>query len=287
VDKAIKAIENSGYSGYVSGIGTAAYNNVGYISFNYKGGKSVFLTKIAAVNNKVQQIVATQTQDNMSEYDKELSLHDYLATNTKYDYDNAIKNTIPDDSFTAYGALITGTAVCEGYAEAMYKLLSQAKITAYIINGYGNGVAHEWNLVNIQGGLYHLDATFDSPVSTSGKVITHNYFNVNDAEISKDHTWDSSYYPKTYAVAANYFVINNLMANNKSKYYEIIKQQLINKNPVITIRTSAYEPTSYSADELMKVLKDNLNIDYVDTSKGYTFSYDEASCVIEINVAYK
>ena len=218
VDKAIKIVETSGYSGYVSGISTAAYNNVGYITFNYKGDKNSFLTKIAAVNAKVQQIVASQVQPNMSDYDKELALHDYLANNTNYDYNNVVSDTIPDDSFTAYGALIKGTAVCEGFAEAMYKLLSQAQMKAYIINGYGNGVPHEWNLVNINGGIYHLDPTFDTPVSTGGKVITHNYFNVNDEEISKDHNWDlTAGYPKTYAIAANYFVVNNLMADNKSK----------------------------------------------------------------------
>jgi transglutaminase/protease-like cytokinesis protein 3 len=148
-------------------------------------------------------------------------------------------------------------------------------------------VAHEWNLVNINGGLYHLDATFDAPVSASGKVITHNYFNVNDAEISKDHSWDTSAYPKAYAIAANYFVLNNLMADNKSKYYEIIKNQLIAKSSVITIRTASYDANTYAADVLMKVLKDNPNINYVDTAKGYSFSYDAASCVIEIDVSYK
>ena len=56
---------------------------------------------------------------------------------------------------------------------------------------------------------------------------------------------------------------------------------------MITIRTATYDTNTYTADVLMKVLKDNPNINYVDTAKGYSFSYDEASCVIEIDVNYK
>lgn len=286
-DKVIKVVETSGYSGYVTGIQYAISNNVAYIYFQYKGGSANFLTKSNAVDASVKSIVNKVVTADMSDYDKELTLHDYVVNNVDYDYANLVKNTIPEDSYTAYGALIKGVAVCEGYAEAMNKLLTAAGVTSYIINGLGNGVAHEWNLVNIHGGMYHLDATFDDPVSTTGKIITHNYFNVNDDQISKDHTWNNSDYPISKAVAGNYFVVNNLMANNKSKYYEIIKNELINKSPVIDIRTPSYEPNTYTSDAILKILKDNSAIDYVDTTLGYSFSYDPASCVIEIGMNYK
>lgn len=286
-DKVIKIVETSGYSGYVTGIQYAISNNVGYIYFQYKGGSANFLTKSSAVDASVKSIVSSVVTANMSDYDKELALHDYVVNNVDYDYANLVKNTIPDDSYTAYGALIKKVAVCEGYAEAMNKLLTAAGVTSYIINGFGNGVAHEWNLVNIQGGIYHLDATFDDPVSTKGKVITHNYFNVNDTQVSKDHTFNNADYPISKAVAANYFVVNNLLASNKSKYYEIIKNELINKSPVIDIRTSSYDPNTYNSDAVLKVLEENKAINNVDTTLGYSFSYDPATCVIEIGMNYK
>ncbi|MBC8062667.1 MAG: hypothetical protein H7Y18_18700 [Clostridiaceae bacterium] len=286
-DKVMKVIETSGYAGYVSGIQYSIVNNVAYIYFQYKGGSASFLTKSSAVDTTVSSIVNKTITDNMSDYDKELALHDYLVNNVAYDYANLVKNTIPEDSYTAYGALVKGVAVCEGYAEAMHKLLTLAGVDNYIINGFGDGVAHQWNLVNIQGGIYHLDATFDDPISTSGQVITHNYFNVNDVQISKNHTWNSADYPKSTAVVANYYTFNKLLASNKSKYYEIIKNQLIKKNPVISIKTSSYDPKTYTSDALLKVLKDNKGIDYVDMTSGYSFSYDPDSSVIEIGVNYK
>lgn len=286
-DKVMKVVETSGYAGYISGIQYTLANNVAYIYFQYKGGSANFLTKSKAVDASVSSIVNKVVTSGMSDYDKELALHDYVVNNVDYDYTNLVKNTIPDDSYTAYGALINGVAVCEGYAEAMNKLLTKAGVISYIINGFGNGVAHEWNLVNIQGGIYHLDATFDDPISTTTKVITHNYFNVNDVQVSKDHTWNNADYPISRTIAANYFNVNDLMASNKSKYYEIIKNQVINKSLIIDIRTSAYEPNTYTSDTVLKVLKDNPSINYVDVTLGYSFSYDPASCVIEIIMNYK
>ena len=286
-EKVMKVVETSGYAGYVSGIQYSVVNNVAYIYFQYKGGSANFLTKSAAVDASVSSIVSKVVTVGMTDYDKELALHDYVVNNVDYDYANLVKNTIPDDSYTAYGALIKGVAVCEGYAEAMNKLLTKAAVLSTIINGFGNGVAHEWNQVNIQGGIYHVDATFDDPISTTTKVITHNYFNVNDAQLSKDHTWDNADYPVSTAIAANYFIVNNLSASNKSKYYDIIKNQIINKNPIIDIRTSTYDPNIYTSATVLNVLKDNPTIDFVDTTLGYSFSYDPASCVIEIVMNYK
>ena len=285
--EAMKVIETSGYAGYLSGIEYGVSNNVGYIYFKYKGDVASFLTKSKAVDGIVKDIVAKVVNSSMSDYDKELALHDYVVNNVSYDYVNLMKNTIPDDSYTAYGALLKGVAVCEGYAESMYKLLRAAEVKSYIINGFGNGVAHEWNLVNINGGIYHLDATFDDPISATNKVITHNYFNVNDVQISKDHTWNNLDYPKSTAVAANYFNVNNFFANNKSKYYDIVKNELIKKSTTIDIRTGNYDTNVYTSDVILKVLKDNPGIDFVDTSKGYSFSYDPSSNVVEFNISYK
>ena len=286
-DKVMRVVETSGYAGYVSGIQYSIYNNVAYIYFQYKGGSENFLTKSKAVDTIVKSIVSKVVTATMSDYEKEVALHDYVINSVDYDYANLLKNTIPEDSYTAYGSLIKKVAVCEGYAEAMNKLLTTAGVNSYIINGLGNGVAHEWNLVNIDGGIYHLDATFDDPISTEGKVLTHNYFNVNDEQMSKNHNWNSADYPISTAIAANYFTVNDLLASNKSKYYEIIKKEIIKRNTVISIRTSAYDPLTFTSDAVTKILKDNKEINYINTTSGYTYSYDQTTNVIQIGIKYK
>jgi transglutaminase/protease-like cytokinesis protein 3 len=138
----------------------------------------------------------------MSDYEKELALHDYLVNNCKYD-PRVLAGNIPDssdDTYNAYGALINGTAVCQGYADAMYRLLKAVGIENMMVLGtVSDGVQtvdHAWNIVKIGGQCYQLDSTFDDPsYKDGGSHPTHDYFNVTDDFLSRDHTWDKSKYP--------------------------------------------------------------------------------------------
>ena len=63
-----------------------------------------------------------------------------------------------DDTFTAYGALAEGSAASEGYALALKALCSEVGLDARIVNGRWNGISHRWNLVEVEGSWYHVDA---------------------------------------------------------------------------------------------------------------------------------
>jgi transglutaminase/protease-like cytokinesis protein 3 len=86
--------------------------------------------------------------------------------------------------------------VCEGYSYAMKLLLNAVNIECKVITGSANG-PHAWNLVKLGGSYYHVDVTFDDPVVNGGtmNVLRHDYFNLTDDEIKKDHTWDTTKYP--------------------------------------------------------------------------------------------
>ena len=286
-DNAIKIANDSGFSGYITNIEYSIDKNIAYIHFNYKGGKDHYLASINAVNSKVQEIVNAVVKPDMSDYDKELALHDYVVNNVNYDYENLVAGSIPDDSYTAYGALIKGTAVCQGYAESMYRLLNKAGIKTFMVTGSGNNVPHAWNIVSIGGDYYHLDATFDDPVSSSGNKPTYNYFNLSDAQISKDHSFNTANYPKCTSTLANYFVVNNLIANNKTDFYNIIKKGLLNKSPVIRCKTTAYSPSIYTPNIISDILRDNPKINYLNLTKGFFYNYDPNSFVMEIYMTYK
>lgn len=118
----------------------------------------------------------------LSEFDRELYLHDYLIKICEYNKDvsSSYDNWIP---FTIYGAMVNGNAVCEGYAKAMEYMLARVGIHCVTVNGYGKETLHKWNIVNIEGLWYHLDATWDD-IST----VTYDFFNVDDETISYDHT---------------------------------------------------------------------------------------------------
>lgn len=199
-------IDENGYSGYIESFEDNSKGKTLYLHFNYKGGVNSFLSKIKIVNNKVNSIVNSVVNNKMSDFEKELALHDYVVNHTAYDYDNLLKNTLPDDSFTAYGTLIKGVSVCQGYSKAMFRLLNAAGVKTLIVIGNSDGVPHAWNMVSIEGSYYQLDATFDDPISRNGQVLSHDYFNLTDTEISKNHSYNKSDYPSCTSTKYNYFV---------------------------------------------------------------------------------
>ena len=138
--------------------------------------------------------------NDMSQYDIELYLHDYLVNNVKY-----VKSV--SNAHNAYGALVNGQAVCEGYARAFQYLLMQAGISSFVVTGQSKGEGHAWNLVKIDGEYYYVDVTWDD--QDNGKNF-YAYFNVTTAQLEEDHTIISEFYtpPICTATAANYFTVN-------------------------------------------------------------------------------
>jgi len=155
-----------------------------------------------------------------SQFDRELALHDQLVRLCSYaeDFTQAEKST-------AYGALVEGSASCEGYARAMQLLLDLQGIDCCIVTGdatnaAGESVGHAWNQVRIDGEWYHLDATWDDPVTDDGGHVTsHAYFNLPDGEIGLTHELKEENNLCT-ATGANYFVRKGLEFSSLSRAAE-------------------------------------------------------------------
>lgn len=118
-------------------------------------------------------------------FEKELYIHDYICQNVTYDSAAAedIKNA-DINTLSAYGALVTGKAVCEGYSKAFQLLCTKSGIPCSVVIGEHDGTPHMWNLVDLEGALYYVDSTFDDSSSVS---VLHTYFNVTKADMEKDH----------------------------------------------------------------------------------------------------
>ncbi len=113
-----------------------------------------------------------------------LVLHDYLALHVEYDYENYLQGTVPDSSFRAYGALVNGVAVCQGYAEAYQVLLGRCGVeAAYVSSGQMN---HGWTLLHLGDHWYHVDVTWDDPVPDTPGKTRHEYFLLSDEAISDE-----------------------------------------------------------------------------------------------------
>ena len=155
------------------------------ITFKYEYGGSK--NKIAAMRAQLRQKALNMlncTKGSATDLEKEKALHDALVKTCSYD-DNAAENSDAyPEAYSAYGALVKGKSVCQGYAQAMKLLLSYCGIKSLYVSGEAEGGDHAWNEVQIGGKWYSLDVTFDDPVytdqfgnSTTVDTISYKYFN--------------------------------------------------------------------------------------------------------------
>ncbi len=168
-----------------------------------------------ATEKKIDEALSWVDTDTMSDFEVAQALHDYLVRNCAYDTNGVDTPVTP--SRTAYGALVNGTCVCQGYSLAYKLLLSRAGVPAVFVAS--DSMSHSWNMVQIEGSWYHVDVTYDDPVYTSDSgerydggfdaEVSHDYFLRSDASMVelKHDGWEaafttpsSDYANRSYAV---------------------------------------------------------------------------------------
>ncbi len=164
-------------------------------------------TKLDATMDSIIGDMPQATDD----YTKEWYLHEQLLSRCTYDTQAAENGfSAHPTAYTAYGALIEGKAVCEGYSRAMQWLLNESGIRCIPVSGESleSGEQHMWNVVTINGNDYHLDATWND----NDDKPRHNYFNVTTAQISLSHRIDDNQPVINTCTATedNYYVRNGL-----------------------------------------------------------------------------
>lgn len=126
----------------------------------------------------------------MSEYDLVLAVNNYLCDSVYYPPDEPY----PPVTHTAYGALIDGCAVCDGYSCAAKAILDRLGVECDFVTGVcTNGGGHAWNLVLVDGNWYQLDVTWNDGISGD------DFFLVTDDYMKESRTWDYAAYPATPA----------------------------------------------------------------------------------------
>ena len=252
------------------------------------------------LEDKVSQIMRGVNAA-MGDYEKELYFHDYLIKNCSYD-NYAQSDGDYSNSYTAYGALVEGRAVCEGYARAMQLLLNEAGIESFLVPGtafnqYGAMVNHMWNAVKINSQWYHLDATWDDPQSAgSSSTVWHTYFNLSDEEILRDHSYEVQ--TDCTTTSANYYKKNNLHFSsfNSSYFANILADELYtakraNSN-FVEVRFTNYDDfikakSELTDGQLIYVAISRANTKYRTNINISTVSYStfDKQCVIGIKFA--
>ncbi len=163
---------------------------------------------IEKFNEALGQMLA-DIDEGDGQYEREKILHDKLLE--KCSYKKGV-DSIEDgwQYFSAYGAIVDGEAVCEGYSKAMMLLLNLAGVDCATIRGKGEGneqewERHMWNVVKIGEDWYHLDSTWDD---SEDNDVLYDFFNLTTEAVRADHIPDIELSEATYLddFSYNFFI---------------------------------------------------------------------------------
>lgn len=178
----------------------------------YKFSYIISKEEAASYRQTIEDIV--REVEHKSDYEKAKYIHDWIVNNTSYAYDQYYSgNYQMSKGITAYEPLSIfkyGKGVCSAYATTFDLIAREAGLKTQFIHGDVNNNRgfgwqnHVWNLVEIDGELYHMDATWDDPVTTGGsEMLRYKYFLIDDRTMGQDHRWDESKYPRANSGCLN------------------------------------------------------------------------------------
>ncbi len=242
----------SGTQGDYIRFGLKSYNcTYSSTSSNYKYSFELKYFTTAAqeaeLTQEVDKVLDSLDLDGKSDYEKITAVYDFMVTNITYaeDFSDEI-------IYSSYGAMINKVAVCQGYAQLLYRMLNDSGISCRVIAGTSNGENHTWNIAEIDGLYYLLDSTWDSTFKGKSKY----YF----LKGSKDFDSYSSKYDHTAGMSGGISMPDYTSAEFAAEY---------------PISEYAYDPTAVPSYTLGDI-DDNGVIDGIDASAALT-AYSLAS----------
>ena len=180
------------------------YNNFSTLRVKYDtaGEVTVDVThlynhdEIVKVSNKIDRIWKEIVTEGMSKLDIIYAFHDYIINNTKYDQEFDEKSDVnTHDSSRALGPLYEGYAICSGYTDTMAVLLDKLGIVNYKVASD----SHVWNAFLYDDKWWHIDLTWDDPVTKdNSNRLEHTFFKIDTNTLEKfnidNHAFKKSIY---------------------------------------------------------------------------------------------
>lgn len=164
------------------------------------GDRSGLSEKDAAILDMAGKVLEEVIREDMTEYERERALYEWVTANAVYDQDHYDKlGTMDPDSHNPYGLLKNGKAICVGFATTFQLLMDMAGVECVTVVGASrdNDADHAWNMVRLNGKWYCADPTWDVEKTPE----EWDYFNVtSDWMVLADHQWDYETVPEATAV---------------------------------------------------------------------------------------
>jgi hypothetical protein len=197
-----KKVTSKGYSYKVS----SKLNVKGTYKKGTVYGSKLNSSQLTQVKQVVQGFKDNFITSKMSDYDKVLSIFNYLQANVTY-----AETWKKNNANTAWGSLVYGEAQCSGYARGVKALCDAVGIKCYYVhaNSKSWNPDHQWNVVKVKGKWYILDAQ-GGAFLVSDSIYGENYMEYPGTKGVPKCKWD------TYTMAISESKLELNTVNNKT-----------------------------------------------------------------------
>ncbi len=155
------------------------------ISFKYEEGYETGMRKLQELEAAAEEILCPIRAAGLSQLEQALLVHDFLAVNSEYDR-NAVSG---EDRYTAYGSIVNGMSVCQGYTEGYAYLMGKLGIPNNLCKS--DSLNHAWNIIELDGKAYNVDVTWDDPTFDHAGYTRHvNFLRSTEGMIDEGHHAD-------------------------------------------------------------------------------------------------
>ena len=162
---------------------------------------------------------------NSSLWEKERYIFEYLQTHTKYTKDNA------KERYNVIGCLLYHQAVCEGISKSFAMLCHRVGIPCIV----AFSKSHMWNIVNINGNLANVDATYGT--SKPHSICNYTYFNTADADLDDDtYTKELNCIPVCTDISNSFYYRTNSYFFNERELKNYVVRSLLTKKVPIQVK---------------------------------------------------
>ncbi len=192
---------------YNTGSGTATK-----VTFHYTKSKSV-VTESKKLLDKVADSVLEQIDDNWTDMQKALYVHDWIAVNYHYDMDLYFDEG--NEIHFMMDMMKNGRGVCQAYSQTFLYFMRKLGISVNMVMSITDN--HSWDIIKLDGRWYHVDVTYDDPIiNTNLNVdfdylgrVQHDHFLLSNSEIIADGQHDNWFIPyETDEIVSAYYSYN-------------------------------------------------------------------------------
>lgn len=163
--------------------------------------------RVADTTDEIDRVIAEIISPGMSERDRVAAINQHLVDTVEYDREaleasfGIVMPPAYTHAWTLSGAVLDGSAVCVGYAQAFKALADAADLDAMVVTGtvLSSASGHAWNKVRVDGEWYAVDPTWnDGGDPTEFLMITDSQF-VDRAARTYESDWVYDLYQEDYA----------------------------------------------------------------------------------------